>query len=142
MSPKDHPELDDTPLYTLDQASRYRSLIGSANWIVTLGRFDIAFALQSLTRFNMAPRLGHLDCMLRVFSYLKTRPDGKIICDTSLPDHSKFDSVNHDNWKDFYPDAEDELSPDQPTAYGRPVQITCYVDADHAHCRVTRRSTT
>ena len=46
MSPSDHPELDDSPLCTPAQASKYRSLIGSANWIITLGRFDISFAVQ------------------------------------------------------------------------------------------------
>ena len=29
-----------------------------------------------------------------------------------------------------------------PKSYGDPVRITCYVDADHAHCKLTRRSTT
>ena len=71
MSEKDHPELDDSPLCNADDASKYRSLIGSANWIITLGRFDIAFAIQSLSRFSMAPRIGHLRRMLNVFGYLK-----------------------------------------------------------------------
>ncbi|MEM7375804.1 MAG: Ty1/Copia family ribonuclease HI, partial [Bacteroidota bacterium] len=142
MSEGDHPELDDSPLCTPDQASRYRSLIGSANWVITLGRFDIAYATQSLSRFSMAPRVGHLDRMLRVFSYLKTRPNGRIICDTTYPDHSKYETTHYENWQDVYPDAEEELPPDMPRSYGKPVRITCYVDADHAHCRVTRRSTT
>ena len=29
-----------------------------------------------------------------------------------------------------------------PVPKGRPARITCYVDADHAHCQVTRRSVT
>ena len=68
--------------------------------------------------------------------------NGKIICDSSLPDHSKYNTVGHDNWYEFYPDAEEEIPPDMPTPYGDPIRITCYVDADHAHCKVTRRSTT
>ena len=49
MAEKDHPELDDSPLCTADDASKYRSLLGSANWVITLGRFDIAYAVQSLS---------------------------------------------------------------------------------------------
>ena len=37
MSEGDNPELDDSPLCTPMEATQYRSLIGSANWIVTLG---------------------------------------------------------------------------------------------------------
>ena len=92
MAPGDHPELDDSPLCSPDQASKYRSLLGSANWIITLGRFDIAFSVQSLARFNMAPRLGHYKRMIRVFAYLNNRrtPPGRLICDNSYPDHSKY----------------------------------------------------
>jgi len=80
--------------------------------------------------------------MLKVFSYLKGRPNGKIICDSSCPDHSRYKSEDHDNWKDFYPDVEEDISPDLPNQYGKPLRITCYVDADHAHCKLTRRSIT
>ena len=144
MAPGDHPELDDSPLCSPDQASKYRSLLGSANWIITLGRFDIAFSVQSLARFGMAPRVGHYKRMIRVFAYLNNRrtPPGRLICDNSYPDHSKYVTNKHNNWIDFYPDAEEELPPDMPNQYGNPARITCYVDADHAHCKQTRRSIT
>ena len=142
MAEQDHPELDDSALCSPDDASKFRSLIGSANWIITLGRFDIAYAVQSLARFGMIPRVGHLKRMIKVFGYLKTRPNGKLICDCSYPDHSKYETIPHQNWQDFYPGAEEELPPDMPTPYGKTARITCYVDADHAHCKLTRRSTT
>ena len=142
MSPGDHPELDDSPLCTPEQATKFRSLVGSANWIITLGRFDIAFAVQSLARFGMAPRLGHLNRMIKVFGYLKTRPNGRIICDNSFPDYSKYVTNDKANWTDFYPDVEEDIPDDMSKAYGDPVRITCYVDADFAHCKLTRRSVT
>ena len=43
-----HPELDSTPFLTLEQAAIYRSIIGSLNWTVTLGRFDIFYATNTL----------------------------------------------------------------------------------------------
>ena len=64
-----HPELDESPL--CEEVSKYKSLIGSANWIITLGRFDIAFAMSTRSRFTMAPREGHFQAMERVFGYLR-----------------------------------------------------------------------
>src|SRR5210317_1128912 len=43
-------ELDESPLVASDRITIYRSLIGSANWVLTLGRFDIAYALSTLSR--------------------------------------------------------------------------------------------
>ena len=44
-----HPELDTSPLCDSDHVSKYKSLIGSANWIITLGRFEIAYAVNVLS---------------------------------------------------------------------------------------------
>ena len=90
----------------------------------------------------MAPRLGHLERMKKLFGYLKNRPNGKILCDTSYPDHSQYQTPGEQNWDDFYPDAKEELPPDMPKPLGKPVRITCYVNDDHAHCKLTRRSVT
>ena len=63
-----HAELDQTDLYTPLLASKYRSLIGSANClVVTLGRFDIAFATATLARYCMAPIIGHYEAAQRLF---------------------------------------------------------------------------
>jgi hypothetical protein len=142
MSDQYHPETDDTPLLDDRGAAIYRGLIGSANWAVTLGRFDIQYATQMMSRFSMAPREGHLAAMKRVFGYLKKFPKGKIVVDPNYRDHSEFTVKSFDNWKDFYPDACEELPPDMPTAFGKKARITVYVDADHAHDTVTRRSVT
>ena len=137
-----HPELDDSPFLNSGEASKFRTLIGSANWMITLGRFDIHYAIQALSRFNMAPRQGHLLAMKRVFGYLKKRPKGRLLCDTSYPDHSKYDSNLKHDWEEFYPDAQEELPDRMPMPKGKPARITCYVDADHAHDKLTRRSVT
>jgi hypothetical protein len=136
-----HPESDTTDLCTPQEASIYRGLIGSANWMITLGRFDIHYATGALARFSMAPRQGHVTAMHRVFGYLKKYPHGKILVDPTFPDHSKYVPTEH-NWSEFYPDAHEELPPDMPTPKGKASRTTCYVDADHAHDVVTRRSVT
>ena len=136
-----HPECDDSPFCDSRSASIYRGLIGSANWMITLGRFDIHYATNTMARYSMAPREGHLTAMKRVFGYLKKFPHGQILVDPSYPDHSKYKSEAFD-WTEFYPDAEEELPPDMPEPKGKPARMTCSVDADHAHDVVTRRSVT
>ena len=44
------------------------------------------------------------------------------------------------SWKDFYPDAKREDPLDKPEPRGNPVTLTLWTDADHAGCRLTRRS--
>ena len=111
---------------------------------MTLGRFDIAHAVNAYSRFSMAPRQGHLEGMIRVFGYLKKWPKGTIIIDPKYPDHAQFDVADYDNWKEFYPDVEEMVPKDdeRPKPKGPKVRITVYKDADHAHDLVTRRSVT
>jgi hypothetical protein len=52
----------------------------------------------------MLPREGYLKAVKRVLSYIKTFPKGRIIVDTSYPDHSMYPIEDHPNLKDFYPD--------------------------------------
>ena len=66
-----HPEVDTTRLLVNDEINRYHMLIGSANWAVTLERYDIFYAVSKLARYSAAPREGHTKTIFRVFGYLK-----------------------------------------------------------------------
>ena len=90
----------------------------------------------------MAPREGHFQAVKQVMGYLKKFPKGKVVIDPNYMDWSKYDLTPTEGWTDLYPDAEEELPSNAPPTRGRPVRITCYVDADHAHDIVTRRSVT
>ena len=134
-----HSEEDTTDLLDPKQASIYRGLIGSANWVVTLGRFDIAYAVNNLSRYSMSPRQGHFDAAIRIFGYLKAYPKGRLYVDTKPYTKEVAIPVEYD-WTEFYPEATEETPHDMPTPLGSPMTTTCYVDADHAHDTVTRRS--
>ena len=67
LATEDHPETGDTGLLDSDAHSKYRMLIGSGQWSITLGRFDVMFVIQTMARFSAAPKEGHLTRMLRVF---------------------------------------------------------------------------
>jgi hypothetical protein len=141
MSEGYHPEVD-SPLCTEDDSAKYRSMIGCCIWIIVLGRFDIAYATSALSGFNMLSREGHHKAVKRILSYLKTFPKGRVIIDTSYPGHSMYPVQDHSNWVEFYPDASEEIPKDLPPKKGPRLRMTVYIDADHAHDLVTRRSIT
>jgi hypothetical protein len=122
--------------------AKYRLIIGCCIWIIVLGRFDIAYATSAMSRFNMLPREVHLKAVKRILSYLKAFPKGRFIIDTSYPEHSVYPVEDHSNRMEFYPDASQEITKDLTPEKGPRVRMTVYVDADHAHDLVTRRSIT
>ena len=78
-------QLDETELLPEDQISVYKSLLGSANWTITLGQFDIAYATNTLSRYSMAPRKGHMEALKRVFGYLRCKYKGLLLIDIGEP---------------------------------------------------------
>jgi hypothetical protein len=114
MSEGYHPEIDDSPLCTEDDSSKYRSIICFCIWIIVLDRFELAYATSAMSRSNMLPREGHLKAVKRILSSLKTFPKGRVIIDASYPDHSEYLVEDHSNWMDFYPDSGEEISKDLP----------------------------
>ena len=48
---------------------------------------------------------------------------------------NKFQVVD---WKDFYPEANELIPPNDPEPHGKCVQLNCLVDADHAGNQITR----
>jgi hypothetical protein len=138
-----HPELDTSPLCTPAEISKYRSLIGSANWCIILGHFDINYAVTTLARYSCAPRTGHMDAMVRVFGYLRKFNKGKILIDVGEPPvKADLNVTTGQNWSEIYPDAVEDIPSDMPAPKGRTSNITSYVDADHARDKVTCRSVT
>ena len=140
MDKEYHPELDDSPLLNAEMHTRYRSMIGSLNWLITIGRFDVQFAVTALARYSHAPRSGHLNALLRVMGYVKKFKKAKILVDPTLPNHEDYPYDDLNNWHDLYPDAHFEVPEDALPPKGQPVRVTIWVDADHARDKVTCRS--
>ena len=138
-----HSELDDSPFCDAPTISKYKSLLGSANWVITLGRYDIAYAVSTLARYTMAPREGHFKAMERLFGYLNKYAKGHIVLDSKVaPIRAKASFNLGANWVEFYPDACEALPHDMPEPSGESATLTCFVDADHARDKVTCRSVT
>ena len=143
MDPSYKPEIDETSLLVGDEIGRYRMLVGSLQWAVTLCRFDVAYATNTLARYTSMPREGHLKAAHRVVGYLKHFSKGRVLFDTrplELPETIIVPNLS--DWFQQYPDAEECLPDDTPPAIFKPITMTTFVDADHASCVATRRSVT
>ena len=141
MDPKYHPELDETPHLNEDLHARYQMMVGCMNWLVTLGRWDIYYATQTMARYSQAPREGHMQAMQRIYGYLAHFSKRQVVYDTRMPKHQDEKVTKYDGWKEMYPDATEEMPPGMPIPKGNSVRISAYFDADHAGCLQTRRST-
>ena len=49
--------------------ARYRSGVGKLNWLVTMTRFDLAFAVSTLARFNHRGGAPHMEMLLNTIRY-------------------------------------------------------------------------
>jgi hypothetical protein len=141
MTPGYRPELDVSPLLEPDQASYFMSLIGILRWAVELGRIDIFIDVALLSSHMAQPRVGHMNEVLHIFSYLKCHENSNLVFD---PQPKYWDELQFSkfDWSEFYRDAKESLPPNAPSPRGHTVQMNVFVDADHAGNRVTRRSHT
>jgi len=57
---REHPELDNTTFCSEAEHKQYQHIIGVCQWLVIAGRFDINYAVSSLSRFFIAPRQHQL----------------------------------------------------------------------------------
>jgi hypothetical protein len=66
----DHPEIDTSTELNQAGIKVYQSMIGSLQWAISLGRFDIQRATMTMSRLRTAPRKGHLERLKRMYGYL------------------------------------------------------------------------
>jgi hypothetical protein len=77
-----------------------------------------------------------------IFAYLAMNSTSKIGFDPTTPLLYKSSFVHDANWKPFYGDIAEQKPEDAPFPLGVPVEIACFVDANHAGNIITRHSHT
>jgi hypothetical protein len=139
------PELDISDELDAEMSSRYSQLIGILCWMVELGRVDhIYYEVSVLSQYlALVPCIGHLEAVYyHIFSYLWKHDKSSLFFDPADPIYDPFAFIDQD-WSEFYGDlGEEELPPRMPQPLGNQVNITCFVDANHAGNVVTRCSHT
>ena len=138
----DHPELDTSELCDEHQTKQFQTLIGQLQWLISLGRFDIAVHVMSLSRFRAQPRKGHLDRAKRIVGYLLFLPDGAIRFRIGEPDFSSLKDQEYDWTRTVYSGACEQIPHDIPEPLGKHVQTTHYVDANLHHDLATGKAVT
>lgn len=141
MVDKDHPEIDDTEFLDELGIKQYQSLIGALQWLVTLGRFDIHLSVATMSSYRVAPRIGHLARLKRIYGYLKRNPSGAIRFRVKIPNHESIATpIQHDWSSSIYGNVTEELPPDMPPPRGKYVRTTTYQDANLFHNLTTGRA--
>lgn len=136
------PELDVTHLLEPSEVNYYQQLIGILRWTCELGRVDILLEVSLMSSYCANPRVGHMEAIYHIFSYLKNHENSTLVFDSSEPDFDPNVFVPDQDWHGFYLDAKDVCPPNMPPPKGKSVTISCFVDANHAGNLITRRSQT
>jgi len=129
----DHPELDTSSFLDEEDTMVYQSLIGAMQWSISIGRFDIATAVMSLSSFRAMPRRGHLERVKRVYGYLCKFRHFKIRFRTEEPDYSGLNLKKYDWANTAYGNPSEELPKDAPPPLGKRITLTHYFDANLMH---------
>jgi hypothetical protein len=138
----DHPELDNSEFCDAQGIRFYQTMIGQFQWLIALGRFDTFTATMSMSRWRVAPRVGHLERLKRMYGYIKKFPDGFIRYRTDEPDHSGIQEPAYDWSSSIYGKVQEMIGEDIPEPKGKPVILTTYKDANLYHDLITGRSVT
>jgi hypothetical protein len=75
------PELDKSPILGTEQANYYASLNWVLLWAVKLGRIEIHIYVLLLSSHLAQPRIGHLEQVFHIFTYLKHHENSNLVFD-------------------------------------------------------------
>ena len=138
----DHPEVNTSEELDDNGIKIYQSMIGSLQWAVSIGRFDVHTATMTMSRFRMAPRKEHLERLKRMYGYLKKFRSAAICFQTDEPDLSGIPAQDYDWCETVYGNVAEEIPKDYPKPLGKQVTTVTYVDANLQHDLLTGRSVT
>ena len=134
LDKNDHPELDTSEILEGDMATKYLTMVGQLQWLVTLGRFDLHAQVATMSRFRAAARQGHMDRLKRIYSNAIRTKDYAIRFRTDQADYSFLPDQDFDWTYSVYGDAHEILLDDMPEPLGMAVATTTTMDANLNHC--------
>ena len=74
------PKLDASSICNDDQITFYQNLIGILQWVVELGRIDIAYEVLK-SSYLVEPQTGHMIQAIHIFKYLDVHCKNKLALD-------------------------------------------------------------
>eukprot|EP00957_Ditylum_brightwellii_P124981 9527580-Ditylum_brightwellii.AAC.1 len=148
MAACNHPEMYNSEVLKGTDHQKYQMLLGMLNWIVILGRLDIAYAVSLLAPFAVYHRKGHNTRALFTFGYLKKKQNRRIMIDHRDPAVVKNGAEGQlevdllAKMREHYLEAEESIDDQLPKPFFDELTITAYVDSDHAYNKLTGRAIT
>jgi hypothetical protein len=88
LESNDHPEIDSSKFLGEDDVQKSQSLIGAMQWAISIGHFDIAVHVMTMSSFRASPRHGHLEQVKRMVGYLSKFRFAELRILTDEPDFS------------------------------------------------------
>ena len=121
LEKRDHPELDSSDPLNFDKIQIYQSLIGALQWVIQIGRFDVATGVMTMSRFHASPQMGHMERIQRIHGYISKMGEGVLRIRTKEPDYSST-PVKHYDWEyTCYRGAKELIPTDAPKPLGKRV---------------------
>jgi hypothetical protein len=117
-------------------------MIGSLQWIFTIGRFDVHTAVMTMSGFHIAPRIGHLKRLQQIYGDLSKMQFASIRVRTEEPDFSDIPNPEYDWAYTVYGKTKELLPKDAPEPLGKYVTLSYYVDANWMHDITSGKSVT
>ena len=106
-------------------------------WEITLGEYDILAHVMSMSRFRLAPKIGHLERMRRLYRYLGKTKHFAIRYRTKEPDYSHLPEQEYQWTMTVYGNVKKEIPKDLPKPLGKRVITTTFLDANLLHDKAT-----
>ena len=141
LDKNDHPELDNSELASDDLITKFMCMVGQLQWAVTLGRYDILAHVMSMSRFRLAPKVGHIERMKRIYGYLSWTKHYALRFRTAEPNYMHLPDLEYD-WTRIYGHVFEQIPKDAPEPLGKSVTTTTFLDANLLHDLITGRSVT
>ena len=123
-----------------DLIPKFMYMVGQQQWAVTLGRYDNLAHVMSMSRFRLAPKVGHIERMKRIYGYLSRTKHYALRFRTAEPNYMHLPDLEYD-WTRIYGDVLEEIPKDAPEPLGKSVTTT-FLDANLLHDLITGRSVT
>ena len=95
-----------------------------------------------MSRFRLAPKIGHLERMKRLYGYIAKTKHFAIRYRTKEPDYSHLPKQAHEWTRTVYGNVKEEIPKDIPKPLGKRVITTTFLDANIFHDIVTGKSVT
>ena len=132
LDKNDHPKLDNSELANDDLITKFMCVVGQLQWAVTLGRYDILAHVMSMSRFRLAPKVGHIERMKRIYGYLSSTKHYALRVRTEEPNHMHQPELEY-AWTRIYGNVLEEIHKDSPDLLGKSVTTTTFLDANLLH---------